>query len=129
MISMDKTYKRADGSEATVKFTDGPAACPVGVITLGSLLAYNLDGTLRHGDAALNKVMRLVEVSPFDEFTVDEKVMVRVDIWDEWQHAYFAGVENGTALAFCDGATKWSSLNQSTSWLQCRRPTAKELSA
>ena len=127
MIFMDKKYKRADGAEAVVKFTDGPSSCPVGVITLGSLLAYNLDGQPIY--ALMCKEMQLVEVGPFDDFKIDEKVMVRVDIWDEWQHAYFAGVEDGTALAFCDGATKWSSLNQSISWLQCRRPTAKELAA
>ena len=127
MISMDKIYMRADGVEAIVKFTDGPSSCPVGVITHGVLLAYNHDGQPIY--ALMCKNMQLVEVSPFDEFTVDEKVMVRVDIWDEWQHAYFAGVEDGTALAFCDGATKWSSLNKSTSWLQCRRPTAEELAA
>ena len=130
MISMDKTYKRADGFEAIVKFTDGPSSCPVGVITLGTLLAYNLDGTLRYGDTDIDKVMRLVEVSPYADFVIDEKVMVRDLDACEWQAGHFAGIAvDGRATKWVNGRTKWSAGGASNGWFQCRRPTAKELAA
>lgn len=132
MISMDKIYKRQDKADAVVKFTDGPPECPVGVITSNTLLAYGHDGFPIFYEEWQKKgltPMRLVEVSPYDDFKIDEPVMVRDDERHTWKPAYFAGARDDEAQAFSEGATKWSSNTRSVGWNQCRRPTAEELAS
>ena len=131
MISMDKTYKRADGAEATVKFTDGPSACPVGVITNGILLAYGHNMLPAGIDVqlAIYHAMRLIEVSPYADFVIDEKVMARDFGSDRWTRCNFAAVgPDQKPRAWDFGGTKWTAVG-ATVWDECRRPTAEELAA
>jgi len=134
MISIDKTYERQDGAGAMVKFTDGPHGCPVGVITCGIFVAYghNMLPVGMDVHPAVYCAMRLVEVSQYADFKIDDPVMVRSSKGQDWNCRYFAGVGlDGNAKAFVGGANSWtkSGGDQGHTWNQCRRPTAEELAS
>lgn len=67
----------------------------------------------------------LVEVQPFEDFKIDEKVLV----WDEGdsekERRYFAGVDRAgdslKPLVFINGSDSWSSDGNTTSWDFCER--------
>ena len=73
--------------------------------------------------------MDLVEVSPYEDFVVDEPVMVRDNEYEQWKKAHFAGVScRGYAKTWQDGETSWTSYDASMlTWQFCRRPTPEEL--
>ena len=73
--------------------------------------------------------MDLVEVSPYEDFKIDEPVMVRDFENQSWAKRYFAGVNNGKPSVWCAGATSWSSESNEdfVYWKFCRRPTPEEL--
>ena len=67
-------------------------------------------------------------IQPWEDFKIDEPVMVRNYDYD-WVKAYFAGVdENGEPTAYDDGMTSWTAGGCKTYWHQCRKPTPEELS-
>lgn len=70
------------------------------------------------------------EIGPYDDFKIDDPVMVRDSILHSWRRRYFAGTaEDGTALTWEGGQTKWSSSNRNNliPWEECRKPTKEEL--
>jgi len=69
------------------------------------------------------------KVTPWDDFKVDEPVMVRNDNMQEslWEKRHFAGVRNGQPLAFQSGRTSFTADDSPVSWHQCRRPTEEEM--
>jgi len=129
MISMYKIFKCQNGDSADVKFVDGPIGCPAGVIVGGkNLVPYNLNG-LPFYDYRLDGPMRLIEVSPYADFKIDDPVMVRNAV--EWVKRHFAGVTDmGAPKVWDAGFTSWTSEEQPNAfWNQCRRPTAEELAS
>jgi hypothetical protein len=68
----------------------------------------------------------LKEVSPYDDFKTDEPVMARSDNGNFWVRRYFSHAVDGKPFTFVNGETSWTSV-QTTSWHECRRPTAAEL--
>lgn len=117
-ISMDKKYTR-DGEPFIVLTVTKPGNWPVlGYTPNGSTYSFSSDG--------IGVLVSLVEVSPYADFVIDEKVMVRNHQTHCWQPAHFAGVDSGLALGWSSGATKWTS-DSASLWQQCRRPTADEL--
>jgi hypothetical protein len=69
----------------------------------------------------------LIEVGPYDDFKVDDPVMVRDDSENKWVRRHFAGVApDGKPVAWNVGATSWTTESR-TSWSFCRRPTPEEL--
>ena len=80
-----------------------------------------------HGESDMD----LIEMCPYEDFKIDEPVMVRSASSDSWMRRYFAGVdENGKALTWAHGGTSWSSHTSKfnyTEWTECRRPTPEEL--
>lgn len=120
MISMDKKYT-LNGLPFTVSMVSKPGPLPVlGYDNLGNVSEFTAHG--HYGPSSL------VEVSPYDDFVIDEKVMVR-DYEDQpWIKRIFRGVEliRGYALAY--HVTQWVDTGPCpTSWRQCRRPTKEEL--
>jgi hypothetical protein len=64
----------------------------------------------------------LIEVSPYEDFKIDDKVLV----WDEGglkHRRYFAGVSiSGKPMAFVDGNTSWSTKYEVPyDWDYCER--------
>ena len=129
MITMDKKYRCRDGVPVTV--------LAVGLNAHGSVVA------VRHNINSVDVVITLtsdgrwgnydhqcdlIELSPYDDFKVDDKVMVSRD-GEVWFKRYFAGVDkDGKPTAFCDGATSWVKTKASPiRWKYCRRPTPEEL--
>lgn len=79
--------------------------------------------------------MDLVEVSPFEDFKIDEPVMVRDAPEEQWSRAYFAGVgrNSGSPTVWPSGKTSWTAVNNQCceyriAYNECRRPTPEELS-
>ena len=119
IVSMDKNY--TIGVEPfTLLTVTKPGLYPVlGYLKNGAAYEFSADG--------LNFFHRLVEVSPYADFVIDEPVMVRDADDHQWRKAHFSGVVDSHPSAFFGGLTKWSSNGQAASWLQCRRPTKEEL--
>jgi len=72
----------------------------------------------------------LIEVGHYDDFEIDEPVMVRCheDAANLWSKRYFAGVMSGHPSTWDFGATSWSADNGYRSrWDECRRPTPEEM--
>ena len=127
-IEMGKTYRLRDGRPARVICVDAKGEQPV------VALVPNIDGeyTIRTslvGEFYTNQEhdLDLIEVGPYDDFKIDEPVMVRDDSENKWIRRYFAGVApDGRATTWNVGATSWTTESR-TSWNFCRRPTPEEL--
>ena len=119
---MDKKYT-LNGEVFTVLTVTLPGEYPiVGHTPIGELYRFPINGV------NIFRGVKLVEISPYADFVIDEPVMVRDMDGFEWRQGYFAGInQDGFALKWIDGSTKWSSGGECVSWLQCRRPTAEEL--
>lgn len=118
---MDKKYTM-NGEPYVVLTVTKPGKFPVaGHFCDGSLMSFMADGTSNYGSA-------LIEVSPYSDFVIDQKVMVRDDDSVRWERRLFSGINKVNGLPQASNYTKWilGSCN-SVSWKQCRRPTAEEL--
>ena len=130
MITMDKKYRCRDGVPVTV--------LAVGLNALGSVVAVR--HTTNSGDVIImleadgrwtgtdDNPIDLIEISPYDDYKVDDPVMVSHD-GELWFRRHFAGVDkDGNPTAFDRGATSWSKPEYApTRWEYCRRPTPEEL--
>jgi hypothetical protein len=70
----------------------------------------------------------LVEMSEWDEFKIDDKVMVS-DVGIQWERRHFAGVSvDGLPTVYQHWATSWSGKGYPVViWQLCRKPTKEEL--
>lgn len=70
----------------------------------------------------------LVEISPYEDFKIDDKIMVKNE-GGFWIRRHFAGIDReGRPMAFNSYGTSW--INTGTNaWEECRRPTEKELTS
>lgn len=127
-IEMGKKYRCRDGMPATVLAVGLNAQLPVVFVRHSSpnenvicVSADGLWGTMPSG-------IDLVEIGPYDDFKIDEKVMVSHG-GIAWFKRHFAGVdEDGQPTAFDNGSTRWSKPDYDpTRWNYCRRPTPEEL--
>lgn len=129
-IEMGKKYRTRDGREVRVLCIDRNNGVFSVVALVGGreyVEAFTKFGEYWGDGHASNN--DLVEVSPFEDFKIDDPVMVRF-CDGGWYRRYFAGVsEDGEALAWDNGGTSWSSdkVYDKSAWPQCRKPTAEEL--
>jgi hypothetical protein len=127
MISMDKKYKTMDGDPVRILCVDGPGKYPVIGICCNSTEDWTIHGVF---DALFpDTPMNLVEVSEWDDFKIDDPVMVRDREDESWLKGYFAGVKEGKPTTWSAGATSWSAISNAhlVYWNFCRKPTAEEL--
>lgn len=68
----------------------------------------------------------LIEVSEWDDFKVDEPVLVR-HLEGTWLRRNFAGVVNGKPTTWAHGTVEWTSAGQTSTWDECRRPEPEEI--
>ena len=127
-VEMDKKYSCRDGVPATVLAVGLNAHGSVVAVrhTTNSDVVIMLSSDGRWGN--YDHQCDLIELSPYDDFKVDDKVMVSRD-GEVWFKSYFAGVDkSGNPTVFDGGSTSWSKTDYDpTSWKYCRRPTAEEL--
>lgn len=77
----------------------------------------------------LNGEAEFKPISEWDDFEIDEPVMVSLGDSEMWYRRYFAGVtDDGYPLTFEDGRTSWTTdSSERIEWKRCRRPTEEEL--
>lgn len=70
----------------------------------------------------------VTELTEYQDFKIDEPVMVRNTDRFPWHRGLFAGIDkDGRPMAWINGKSQWTSGNDRHAWEQCRRPTAEEL--
>lgn len=124
VVQMGKRYKTRSGLDVEVLKVDLKAKQPV--------VAYvtTKDGSQSAGHFCKNGSyieestiydLDLIEVSPYDEFQIDDKVGVSNDGLN-WHKRHFAGVSSdGRAMVFDHGRTSWSSDGRKSPWNYCVR--------
>lgn len=123
MIDINKKYRTRDGRDVVIYAINGSGRYPVYGAVDGLITNWSVDGVAPEGMSHAD----LFEISPYDDFKIDDPVMVRNYEGQVWVRGYFAGVRDDRASTFADGCTKWSGDGDSTEWNQCRRPTTEEL--
>lgn len=133
-LDINKQYRTVSGNKAEILKT-GVANFYWSVAALISdengiqyLMTYQDDGRVRSdGHPDRND---LVENSPYEDFKIDEPVMVRDFDTEPWNRRHFAGVDAyGRAKAWDAGSTSWTvdNVGDYATWDKCRRPTPEEL--
>jgi hypothetical protein len=131
MIEMSKKYRNKLGQKVRILCTDSkdqtyPVVGLVEAMTgFESVEIYTKDGRYHCDDESEQD---LIEISEWDDFEIDEPVMVMDRVTGDWIRRYFAEVDElGRPCTWVNGCTKWTSEGDKTHWEQCRRPTAEEL--
>jgi len=131
MIDITKKYRTRDGRPVRVLCVDLKGEQPVVALIMcadgdESVLVFDADGKYLHKSREPAN-LDLIEISPYEDFKIDEPVMVRDTTDDHWQPRHFAGAdERGRPLTWSDRGTSWST-NLCVEWSFCRRPTEREL--
>ncbi len=127
LISLDKKYKTRCGYPVRVLCVDRKdTVWPV----VAMYQKENCEGVSFHkindGTAWNGRDLDLIEVSPYEDFKKDDKVMVSQN-GEIWYKRYFSHVNvEGIPYCFGDGMTSWNS-EYTTDWEYCRKPTQEEL--
>lgn len=127
MIDMNKKHRFRHSDEfERILCTDANGPLPVKVLTkTGGVVELTAEG-IWQGSATTN-FYDLVEIQPWEEFKIDEKVMVKDKHFRTWHKRHFAGVLGGFPATFAIGMSSWTSNGDTTCWGECRLPTNDEL--
>lgn len=124
-ISMDKKYRTRDGRDVRVLCTDFTNHEQVVALVAGvnssreNLMTFDAYG--KYASFEVETPFDLIEVTPYEDFKIDDKVLVRRYESAKWTKRYFAGVdENGNPMTYGDGATSWSQ-HGTVSWKFCKK--------
>ena len=125
---MDKRYKTRDGDTVRILCIDKPGKYSVVGLIDEDINSWTIGGDYYEDKAFSNN--DLVEVSEWDDFKIDDPVMVRQTEEEHWTKRYFAGVKIDKPTTWQNGATSWSAMstNHFVYWNFIRKPTAEELS-
>lgn len=113
MISLDKTYKTKSGTKVIIHaiYPYNEMQQVQGAINYNDytqMNSWDLEGRFHEGtidDSSLD----LVEVTPYDDWKIDDKVIAFDD--DGEYNYYFAGLDGlGRTCVFSDGSTSWSNI-------------------
>ena len=137
MFDPEKTYKtKTHGYSFRFYADDGGGDYPIHGAYYHPAAGWQIQSWTRDlycVDRAQPHALDLVEVSPYDDFEIDEPVMVRDSDDAAWARRHFAGVSNdGLPMAWPNGMTSFSISCIVRSWRylewdECRRPTEEEL--
>lgn len=130
LVSTDKKYKTRDGRSARIICTD-MKACGYSVVALvqsedgEQIESYTAEGLFwsRYDESKYD----LIEVSPYEDWKVDDLIMVRDSDRDTWVMRYFAKVQDGKVYAWKNGYTSYTADGCQTHWSEARKPTVEEL--
>lgn len=125
MIDKNKKYKTKSGCEVRIYATDGDGDYPIhGAVKYKDNDYWTLRKWSDKGNESWEKLNDLIEVSPYEDFKIDDKVLV----WNEGDHEdvkrrrYFAGIgTNGKPLVFVEGSTSWSSNGRTIPFDYCEK--------
>lgn len=127
MIYMNKKYRTRDGNAARILVTDLVTDTPYKVLAAVTgddgqeiCFSYTIDGKFYYSTSSGSD---LVEFTPWDDFKVDDPVLVKNLDDNYWVKRYFAGVDaNGDPTTWYSGATSWSTSTQSIveHWDECK---------
>ncbi len=128
-ITLDKKYRTRCGYPVRVLCvdmkSDWPVVCiikyPDGTENTNSVTIYGKDWDGEESD------FDLIEVSPWEDFKKDDKVMVKGFEGGLWSKRHFAYEKDGRAYVYQEGMTSWSSDDEAITWKYCRKPTEEEL--
>lgn len=119
---MEKKYRTHDGLKARILATDLPEPFPVAVAVVSDYMLYGLWYLTNDLKLPGHDCPFLVEVSPWEDFKVDDKVLVSCDENGQWHKRYFAGIsDDGYPMTFQGGATSWSATAKSIKWTYCKK--------
>jgi len=130
LISMDKKYMTRDGRSVRIICTD-MRGCGYNVVALITsdecdlLESYTAGGMYWDNNTASRH--DLIEVSPYDDWKVDDLIMVRDFDTGKWNLRYFANVQEGIVYSWSSGYTSYTADGETMFWNQARKPTAGEL--
>ena len=123
-----KEYRCRDGQRIVIlEFYGKSMLCAREDCVGGWYIApWELNGAWKIGQQDPKDIVSVV--SEWDEFIIDEPVMVKNRDNEPWLRRYFAGVdfEHGHPTAWMNGKTSWTAESRSP-WIQCRKPTQEEL--
>lgn len=115
MIDINKKYKTRDGKEVRIYATDHVGSFPIcGAIRYENGWeedSWEEDG--RNSYYSYDSPDDLVEVSKYEDFKIDDKVIVWDNDYPDWKNeAHFAGInDNGRPMTFIDGGTSFTKGN------------------
>ncbi len=127
-IEMHKKYKTRDGRPVRILCTDRKevkesTSHVIALVTTEGweeVQVYSKTGQYFIDDYS---ALDLIEVQPWDDFKIDDPVLVRDHEGERWKKRYFAGVsDQGKPLAFQSGSTSWSSEGEVLEWVYCKKP-------
>ena len=126
-----KTYLTNDGKKFKciyqIKGEQGDSFSFVRLDDYGNEYPYNF---CSDDEGEFGPLLYLVrEYLPYEDFKIDEPVMVRDEDSEIWNRRYFAGVSDcGKPMTYPHGITWWTSNFCVTNvWNQCMKPTKEEL--
>ena len=120
-IDINKQYRTNDGRPVRLLCIDRKVIGGKRVVGLVNTNDVELIMTWHtNGECATDSSLcDLVEVQPYEDFNIDDKVLVKLSDENEWKKRYFAGVDyHGRPLTFVDGKTSWNG-NETTFWEEC----------
>ncbi len=129
-ISMDKKYRTRCGYPVRVLCVDMknelyPVVALVKNMDFEGMFNFTSEGN--YVFQANGHKYDLIEVSPWEDFKKDDKVMVSQD-GTYWYKRYFAYEEDGMPYVYRNGCDSWSTYKEAVSqWANCRKPTKEEL--
>lgn len=124
VVQMGKRYKTRSGLEVEVLKVDLKAEQPVVAYVTIKDWCQSVYQFCENGSYFKESTVHaydLIEVSPYDEFQIDDKVVVSND-GTNWRKRHFAGVSSdGRAMTFDNGVTSWISDGSKSLWNYCVR--------
>lgn len=136
MIDMNKKYRTRSGLPARVLCVDRIDEFPIVYIVLYEEREIVRTATItgKYTPTGVESSWDLIEITPYEDFKIDEPVMVRDFDTGPWNRRHFAGVdEQGRAKTWDAGSTSWTVDNvgdyayATSTWNECRRPAPDEL--
>lgn len=123
MIDINKKYRTRSGCEVRIYATDAGGDYPIhGAVKYKGNNYWSPRKWKDSGSECQADSSDLIEVSPYEDFKIDDKVLVWNAGDEDKYKRYFAGVGNqGRPLIFQDGATSWSSNLITEHWDHCEK--------
>lgn len=108
MISMNKKYRTRQGEKVRILATDiDNVVYPIAAEISGCIYQFTNEGYF-YPYRGISK-SDLVEVSPYKDLKIDDKVIATFDYLDK-RKVYFAGLVDGNPTVFLDGRTSFTSI-------------------
>ena len=129
-IDMNKKYRTRCGYPVRVLCTDMKSGKYTVVALVYTMLGETPICFTEFGFEVYNQEGNydLIEVSPWEDFKKDDKVMVSED-GEKWFRRYFAYEKDGVVYTYRDGTTSWTvdAEEYVATWNYCRKPTKEEM--